>query len=535
MRKRAAVLLVLAACGTKTAGGGAGDANGGRDGTPAAPDAFAGPWSDFPSAPILDGSAPADAATLFGDPTTGAPAGGPCLQEPEPGTLFPRNWLRPRFSWVATGTENLFELRLTTPHETHPLVVYTTNNPWTMPADLWTNLAAHVIDSDITMTVRGLTYDATAGTVTSGPEAGTSGPMRIAPAEAQGAIVYWTTSNATKLRGFHIGDETVADLVQPSDNGATTKCVGCHASTPDGAYVGFSASTQAGNGDPAMLGVLSADGQHTPLPFLTPAAQNLMARPYQESPVFSKHHWIDGDRVAVTMFAPTGGDQSEITWTDLQAASEAQGAGWGIVARTGDGAKWAASASFAHTDDTILYARASSTHAGITITDGDLATVPFANRAGGATATIAGADTADYNEYYPTWSPDDKYVAFNRVPTGQSSYNNPQAEVWVIPRTGGTPTKLAANTPSACTGATSPGVTNSWPKWAPSATTDGARTYYWLTFSSTRAYGRPQLYVTPVVDDGAGTLVTYPALYLWNQPSTEANHTPAWDNFAILN
>ncbi len=30
-----------------------------------------------------------------------------------------------------------------------------------------------------------------------------------------------------------------------------------------------------------------------------------------------------------------------------------------------------------------------------------------------------------------------------------------------------------------------------------------------------------------------GQITTYPALYLWNQPSDEANHTPAWDVFKI--
>ena len=46
----------------------------------------------------------------------------------------------------------------------------------------------------------------------------------------------------------------------------------------------------------------------------------------------------------------------------------------------------------------------------------------------------------------------------------------------------------------------------------------------------------PQLYVAPVVVDEAGetpTVVTYPALYLWNQPAAENNHTPAWDVFLI--
>jgi hypothetical protein len=114
-------------------------------------------------------------------------------------------------------------------------------------------------------------------------------------------------------------------------------------------------------------------------------------------------------------------------------------------------------------------------------------------------------------------------------------YNNAQDELYVVPSGGGTATRLLANDPPACTGKTSPGVTNSWPKWAPQAqtTTDG-RTFYWIVFSSIRdPGGNPQLYVTPVVVDGAGKVTTYHALYLWNQPAGENNHTPAWDNFQI--
>jgi hypothetical protein len=83
---------------------------------------FDGPYDDFPVGPIVDGDAPDNADDLFGDPNSGEPTGGPCLVEPEIGTLFPRNWLRPRFSWLATGGQNLFELRITAENETNPLV-----------------------------------------------------------------------------------------------------------------------------------------------------------------------------------------------------------------------------------------------------------------------------------------------------------------------------------------------------------------------------------------------------------------------------
>src|SRR5262249_3852543 len=147
---------------------------------------------------------------------------------------------------------------------------------------------------------------------------------------------------------------------------------------------------------------------------------------------------------------------------------------------------------------------------------------------------IPGASDPDLEEYYPTFSADDKLLAFNSIPKGQNMYNQANAEVYVIPVTGGTATRLDANDPPACAGRKSPGVTNSWPKWSPEASTVGGHTYYWMIFSSTRdKRGNPQLYMSGVVDDGAGHLATHGAVYLWNQPEEENNHTPAWDVFKI--
>jgi hypothetical protein len=169
---------------------------------------------------------------------------------------------------------------------------------------------------------------------------------------------------------------------------------------------------------------------------------------------------------------------------------------------------------------------------GVAHGEGDLYTVPYAKGAGGTAARVTGASTVGTNEYYPDWSIDDSLLAFNRAPG--DSYNNANAEVYVVPAAGGTATRLRANDPSACLSKASPGVTNSWPKWSPGATTVNDRTYYWLTFSSRRtASTLPQLYVTAVVNEG-GVIKTFPAIYLWNQPQTENNHTPAWDDFVII-
>jgi hypothetical protein len=119
-----------------------------------------------------------------------------------------------------------------------------------------------------------------------------------------------------------------------------------------------------------------------------------------------------------------------------------------------------------------------------------------------------------------------------RLPDGQGSYNNANSEFLIIGADGGTPIRHVANDPGMCLGKTSPGITNSWPKWSPVVGAASGRTYYWIIFSSTRS-GNPQLYVAAVIKDEIGLVTTTPALYLWNQPPTENNHTPAWDTFSI--
>lgn len=532
MLRRALVLALVsglvAACAPKV--GNKLDAGAG-DGGPL--DAFEGPYADFPTDPILDPSGagvPPDSTLLFGDPTTGAQSGGPCLTEPEVGTLYPNNWLRPRFSWVAGAGQNLFEIRLTAANQASPLVVYTSATTWTMPAAIWIGLAEHTVDQPITISIRGATL--TGQALSQPPALGSKGTIQVASAKATGAIVYWTTSGGTGLRGFTIGEETVHDIVRPAD--ASTVCVGCHSSTPDGSYVGFSSSQVATNGDPATLQMLSSDGNKTTPPFITASATTLMARQQQQAPTFSKQHWVAGDHAAVSMFPITATTTTyEMIWTDLEATSTDQGVGWGVIGRTGD-TNSAAGATFAHTTDKLLYTSAPTVSSGVTTTQGDLATVPYNNRAGGTVTKVPGASSASFNEYYPTFSPDDELIAFNRVVQDSSSYNNPNAEVYVIPSAGNGPVRLAANDPPACSGKTSPGVTNSWPKWSPGTSKVGSKQYYWLTFSSTRsANSNPQLYVTPVLVQG-NVISTFPALYLWNQPADENNHTPAWDDFAIV-
>jgi WD40-like Beta Propeller Repeat len=497
-----------------------------------------GPFTDFPAAPILDmpaggAATPADAATLFGDAGSGDATGGPCMVEPSPGTLYPNNWLRPRFRWSAPQGQNLFEIRITSTNEINDLVVYTTATSWKMPADMWHLLSLHMPDQSLTVTVRGATLSG--GKLMGKPAVGTSGDIRIAPAAASGSIVYWRTIKATnsgELKGFAVGDESVvtalrSDEVKVKIKDTPVTCIGCHTSTPDGKYAAVKTLGVINGG---ALGSVAPGSTGQPPPFWTKASMDAMADSAFGIPTFSKAHWADGDYTLVTSWGT--GKNTKLIWFDLQANASGEGTSFGYIARDGD-ARGVVMPAWSHDGNTVVYTSTDEAIDGRpSVAQTDLFTVPYAAKKGGAAKGIPGASDPAYNEYYPALSPDDKLVAFNRVPAGKDTYNQPLAEVFVIPTAGGTATRLDANDAPACSGEKSPGLTNSWPKWAPGSTTVGDRTFYWLTFSSVRGGGNPQLYISAVVVQG-GKVTTYPALYLWNQPSDEANHTPAWDVFDI--
>jgi len=490
--------------------------------------------TDFPSAPVLDTpdggmSAPSSSAQLFGAPSQGAQTGGPCLIEPEIGSLYPKNWLRPRFRWVAPGGENLFEIRLHAANQTNDLVVYTAASEWTMPVAMWNTLRMDSDDVPMTVSVRG---GVLAGATLSGESLGSTGSIGIAPVEAPGTIVYWTPTNNTALKGFAIGDEGVTPVLVPGQvQEYTTGCIGCHNSTPDGKFASFSSSTN--NWQNGFANIQAGMTGAVP-PWLGAAGQAAIETTNMGIHTFSSAHWATGDRIEISVHDPVDNGMAELVWVD----TEAQNApAMGILARTGD-PNFAGAPSWSHDGTTIAYVSTNANKDG-RLDDGeaDVYLVPYANKAGGNAMPLQGAATAGPREYYPTWSPDDTIIAFDKASSG-SMYSNSLAEVYVLPSSGSAagPTRLVANDPPACTNQMSPGVTNSWPKWAPSVgTASGGRTFYWLVFSSTRdpySGNTPQLYVTGIMTQG-GQTTTYAALYLWNQPEDEHNHTPAWDYFQI--
>jgi hypothetical protein len=485
------------------------------------------------------------------------------VTEPEDGAMFPNNWLRPRVKFKAATPGTLHEIRFHAELQANDLVAYTTNESWTMPKAIWLQLALHVRNQPITVTVRAV--NGGASTV----------KFYIAPVKAEGSIVFWAadpselgTQNAmtSNLQGFAIGDESTVTALRVADvqmqtrlannNLRSVKCIGCHNSTPDGASVGFIDlypwNMAIAGVEPGRTGLLPA--------YVTPGGTDAIRQPGMGIFSFSAAHWKTGDRIAVAPYyldQPCGNyNQNKadvrLAWLDLEAppvtgGCPVEGTHFGIIARTGD-TRGAGNPTWSHDGQTIVY---SSTNAGadgrLEVGATDLYKVPYNNRQGGAATPLMGAADPAFEEYYPSFSHDDKLVAFDRVPAGGRMYANPMAELYVVPAKGAAkPTRLAANDPPACSGFASPGVNNHWAKWSPAmpggSSSDG-KTYYWLIFSSNR-YGTPpvgnvqvsQLYATAIVVSEDAPLEapqTYPAIYLWNQRSDTLNTTPAWDPFKI--
>jgi hypothetical protein len=391
------------------------------------------------------------------------------------------------------------------------------------------------------------------------------------------------------------------------------RCIGCHTSAPDGQSVIFTDDWPWAKGA-AMI----TNGMAGSIPsWLGTGAAAVMKMPWWGVQTMSKGHWMTGDRILVTSYAthfksgtprnkawealPTYNPNDsasihQLAWIDLestatinvavtdtpdygqnlttremQAASAMAPAGnaYGLIA-TGDGATTSdVSPSFSHKGDKIVYVATDYSpdgHPDYIAKVADVKVVDYNNKAGGTATALMGASDPNYLEYYPSFSADDKFIAFTQAPNPTAAnpdgpYYNRMGQIMIVPEAGGTPTPLVSNNPNACAGDNvSAGIINSWPKWSPDAFSAHGKTYYFVIFSSGRVYAdefssqfqlmsnsasdfnglhsSSQLWLAAVVvDNGTGTIKTYPAVYLWNQNRTPgaptgvhySNLTPAWD------
>jgi mono/diheme cytochrome c family protein len=440
----------------------------------------------------VPGTADPTAATLFAGATLdqGATI---AVAYPPAGALIPPNIGEMDVHW-RDATKDLYEVQLSGTFVTLKTYVNTLGAAtWTTLADdRWQQLSQGSSGLDLEVRVRGLTM-ASPATFIEGKET-----VRVAAEQVKGGVYYWNTTKAAIMR-FDMSTPAVpAEQFYPQVG--QSGCVGCHAVSRDGTVVAYrqeGGNLNYGNAlDVASLSRKLTDNTQQ-WNFATIAPDNSEMFTTTQNGLYR----TDLATQATTPLFTT----TRISHPDIAASGNA------IVATQmlGGSEVWTSAGQ-------------------IVVFDYD-----NVGKTVGAPRTLAAPSGGAY-QYYPSFSPDNEWVIYNQA-TGGTSYNNPNAEMWVTKADGslGAPIRL--------TSAEVAGTYDSWPKWTPFITNEPTMTssepVIWFTVASQRPFGvrsvgaqKPQLWLAPFFPERAlaGQPATGPAIRLPFQALAEGNHIAQW-------
>jgi hypothetical protein len=456
---------------------------------------------------------------------------------PPDNAMAPRDFAPITVQWSYTGTTaNTFIVRFET--EEAEIDVIGDASTWdvgqgnydvTIPASIWGELFQYPDHSDWTVRViaANLVSQQVVGTMQSSKPL----TLHVTNQKVGGAIYYWNTTLAT-VRVLESG--TLTPKSMPGITGGMFGCTGCHSVSPDGSTVAVSSFIGTGM---ASMGMQLLTGKSGTAPsWLSPKAASLLAGSFTIAAAFSPSYFSNNNRWLVV---PSSGV--------LKSVNLLTGTSYKLV-QSGDLGQQAFP-TWSPNGETVVYASASDVGNGFS---GSVATslysVPFGDGVdagkGGIATPIAGADEPGIFHYYPAFTPDGAFIVYNRAdpagptcPTsggggpssggGATTYDNCNAEVWMIAANGGTAIRLDNANQS-----TDP-LTNSWPTFG---TVTGQ--YYWMAFSSRRPYGflhtgsppSPQVYIAAVDPQKLlnGQDGSFAALWLPGQDISSGCHIARW-------
>lgn len=463
---------------------------------------------------IVEGDAPEGAADLFAADAVEGSADAPTIIYPYDQVRIPRN--TPQITFMVESGEvcNLFQYHFST--ATTQVFVYTTDVSWVPEDTAWNAIAANNGGSDTMLELSCVEYHMDGSTpVADSDVLAATAPvtLRVSRLDAAGSIYYWSASNEGIYRILYGGSQAQAYYGLTSYG----HCVSCHAVSPDGTMLSVTY-----DGENAVLGLLAMDeptnddaapiayddGVHGNFKSFSPDSSQLVVtydgvlHVYDtatgeflysvelDQPVTQPNWSPNGDKLVVVLI-------EEDLYRRDTAFSE------GAIA-------------LLDVDE-----------------DGIIGTEP--------TILVPGEDFA--NNYYPAFSPDGNWIAFNKSwDAGQQlatfdSYDDPSATLFVISVDGEKTYELAAANGYLSDEMTPEDeVTNSWPGWAPLPDADIA----WIAFSSKRDYGfvtsiddnRPQIWVTgfdlEAAEDGKTEDPSSPPFWLPYQDWESNNHIAIW-------
>jgi WD40 repeat protein len=405
-----------------------------------------------------DGStAPANAPTLFGgadDPTLA-----PQLAYPLDGAKVPHNLGLLEVQWKKpAAAADLFEVSLTA--DTLDFKLYTNTllangGRLSLKPDEWMSIADSVQGGAVKVQVRAV---ASANPAKVGSSVVAT--MTVGKMDVSGGIYYWSPAGAGQTgvvvrESFGDTSGTPQQFYAPSNG---TRCVGCHVITRDGTKMAV--TYDGGNGAAAVVSV--------------PALNMVLAESTTQKWNFGSYSPDGGRMVAagagiVKVVDTSGGPQNGKT---LQTIATGQGADYGTHP------DWSADGS------KIVYVQVAAPQGqsdwnfsqGSIVVVSDVGMGMFGNP-----KTIVASQNGQ-NNYYPSFSPDGKWVLFNR--SADVAYNAGSAETYVVSVDGSIGPIPLGNANS-----TQQTVHNSWPRWNPFVVHEPTGDIMYLTYSSVRDYG----------------------------------------------
>ncbi len=410
-------------------------------------------------------------------------SGGPDITYPYDELRVPRNLEGLRFFWE--GADDVVS-RLRLQSVITDMSVYTEGSDWTLDSDIWELIAASNREGHVTVNVTSGSWN---GSSLTDVKVGGDLSMTVNRFDARGSVVYWSTADTAIMR-IPFGELEASIFFAPESG----NCVGCHVLsnerdrmvvTHDGPSGRFQVINVADPDDPTEA-VGTDDDRRATFKALHPEGSYMIA-----SDAGQLHLYQLWDGLKVRTY-----DDDYITQPDFHPDGDEL-----VAVRVVSGHK-----------DEFTFQQGEIVKASFDLETGDL----------GSWEVLVASDGTN-NRYYPSYSPDGAWIAFNKAQG--SAYANIQARLALVKSDGSIVIDLDnANGEGA--------LQNSWPRWGPLPDDD----VLWLAYSSRRAYPgqlpstAPQLWVTGIDENLAEQGLDPSAAPFWlpAQDTQSDNPVPIW-------
>lgn len=501
------------------------------------PGARSGGTAGFNAGPnvFVDPSLPPGTPSTFGGGAPSADAR-PQVVYPLAGSMHPINLGDITFQWSQGRPQNqVFRVELTAGPATYDFYLPCTRAQciYQMPQQAWLRMAGDLHGQSASVTIAG--SDGRGGPISA------SDPMTISfsPEPVRGGLYYWST----RLRGVYrltFGSAKALPFIEPRSPTNPDACAGCHSVSRNGARIAFTAVPAIEGAFGALAIGPTADPAHrtvephggvtdSSVPALSPDGSRVVV-------VLDKGYTATGEKDFILRDASSGEELNRLTTGHpfLGANRFATFPEWSPDGQT-----------IAITVGTTAAPRAN--YGATALLTSDIALLPYNDGQFGPATVLVPATGGEYH-FYPSWSPDGKWLVFATARVGgpvddDKSPANRTARLRLVEVATGRVYELGAATQGQ-------NSTSTWPKFTP-FDQDGGDLMF-ISFSSKIDYGyvlqqqnlkdgqtpstsppgwkHPQIWMSAVslANLRAGRDPSYAPIWLPYQETTQDNHIPYW-------